>query len=132
MFIRVSGTTYFRNNLPFINAKTSFLFITSKILEKYELPYLSLLMCSSYRKLQWTHIYLKAVNKFWSKQLVSEIKIKKTLNISQLQILRIGTTHLAWSLDPAVTDVRNGITKARILTGTFQLQNNRNHSVVEQ
>ena len=48
------------------NVKSSF-FITSKILEKYELPSLSQLLCSSYSKLQWKHTYVKAVNKFWSK-----------------------------------------------------------------
>ena len=109
------------------NVKSSFFNITSKILEKYELPSLSQLLCSSYSKLQWKHTYVKAVNKFWSKQLVSEIKTKKCLKYLPVDNLRIGSTHLVWrSLDSTVSDVRKGITKARILTGTYLLQKIRN------
>ena len=104
------------------NVKSSFFFIKSKILEKYDLPSLSQLLCSSYSKLQWKHTYVKAVNKFWSNQFVSEIKIKKTLKYIPVDSLRIGTTHLVWrSLDSTVTGVRKGITKARIQTGTYLL-----------
>ena len=109
------------------NVKSSFFNITSKILEKYELPSLSQLLCSSYSKLQWKHTYVKAVNKFWSTQLVSEIKTKKSLKYLPVENLRIGSTHLVWrSLDSTVSDVRKGITKARILTGTYLLQKTRN------
>ena len=70
---------------------------------------------------------MKAVNKFWSKQLVSEIKTKKSLKYLPVDNLRIGSIHLVWrSLDSTVPDVRKGITKARILTGTYLLQKNRN------
>ena len=70
---------------------------------------------------------MKAVNKFRSKQFVSEIKTKKTLKYFQVDNLRIGTTHLVWgSLDSTVSDMRKGVTKARILTGTYLLQKNKN------
>ena len=70
---------------------------------------------------------MKAVYNFWSKQFVSEIKTKKTLKYLPVDNLRIGTTHLVWrSLDSTVSDVRKGITKARIPTGTYLLQKNRN------
>ena len=108
------------------NIKNSFFFIVSNILEKYGLPSLSQLVCSAYSKLQWKHIYVKSVNKFWSRQLINEIKTKKTLKYLPVDNLRIGSTHLVWrSLDSTVSDVRKGITKARILTGTYLLQKNR-------
>ena len=70
---------------------------------------------------------MKAVNKFWSKQLVSEIKTKKSLKYLPVDKLRIGSTHLVWrSLDSTVLDVRKEITKARILPGTHLLQKNKN------
>ena len=73
--------------------------------------------------LQWKHTYVKAVNKFWSKQLVSEIKTKKSVKYLPVDNLRIGSTRLVWrSLDSTVSDVRKGVTKARILTGTYLLQ----------
>ena len=91
-----------------------------------KLPSSSQLLGSSYSKLQWKHTYVKAVNNFWSKQLVSEIKTKKSLKYLPVDNLRIGSTHLVWrSLDSTVSDVRKGITKARILTGTYLLQKNQ-------
>ena len=100
-----------------------------KFWKKYELPSLSQLLCSSYSKLQWKHTYVKAVNKFWSKQLFSEIKTKKSLKYLPVDNLRIRSTH------PRLDSIgrEKGITKARILTGTYLLQktktkknNNRN------
>ena len=83
----------------------------------------------------------KAVNTFWTKQLVNDIKTKKSLmsftsclvqnvftalkNLS-VNNLRVGTTHLIWrTVESSVTDVRKAIVKARILTGTYILQKNR-------
>ena len=112
-----------------LNVKSSFFNITSKILEKYELPSLSQLLCSSYSKPQWKHTYVKAVNKLWSNQLVGEIKTKKSLKCLPVDNLRIGSTHLVWrSLYSTVSDVRKGITKARILTGTYLLQKKTNRN----
>ena len=108
------------------NIQTSFFYIVSDILKMYGLPSLTQLVCKEYSKLQWKHIYVKAVNKFWLKRFISEIKTKSTLKYLPVENLRIGSAHLVWrSLDPTVADVRKGITKARILTGTYLLQSNR-------
>ena len=49
-----------------------------------------------------------------------------TLKYLPVNNLRIGSTHLVWrSLYSTESDVRKGITKARILTGTYLLQKNR-------
>ena len=107
------------------NTQNSFFFIVSNILEEYGLPSLSQLVCSNYSKLQWRHIYVKAINNLWTKQFVCEIKTKKTLKYLSMYNLRIGT-HFVWrSLDSSVTDVRKGITKTRILTGIYLLQKHR-------
>ena len=108
------------------NIQTSFFYIVSDILKMYGLPSLTQLVCKEYSKLQWKHIYVKAVNKFWLKRFISEIKTKSTLKYLPVENLRIGSAHIVWrSLDPTVADVRKGITKARILTGTYLLQTNR-------
>ena len=96
------------------------------ILELYELPSLSQLVCSEMSKTQWKQLCAKHVNSYWSRNLVSEIKTKKTLKYLPVNNLRIGTTHLVWrTIDPSVSDVRKGVVKARILTGTYMLQKNR-------
>ena len=108
------------------NIQNSFFFIVSNILEKYGLPSLSQLICSNYNKLQWKHIYFKAINNVWTKQFVCEIKTKKTLKYLSVYNLQIGTSHLVWrSLDASVPDVRKGIIRNRILTGTYLLQKHR-------
>ena len=57
---------------------------------------------------------------------MSEIKTKKTLKYLSVNNLRIGTTHLVWrTIDSSVSDVRKEMVKARILTGTYILQKNR-------
>ena len=68
----------------------------------------------------------KDVNTFWTKQLVNDIKTKKSLKNLSVNNLRVGTTHLIWrTVESSVTDVRKAVVKARILTGTYILQKNR-------
>ena len=50
----------------------------SKILAQYNLPSLGQLFCSYFTKLQWKHMCTKAVNSFRTKQLMGDIKTKKT------------------------------------------------------
>ena len=115
------------------NIQTSFFYIVNDIIKMYELPSLTQLVCKEYSKLQWKHIYVKAVNKFCLKSSISEIKTKSTLKFLPVENLRIGSAYLVWrSLYPTVADVRKGITKARILTGTYLLQTNRHKFSMEQ
>ena len=68
----------------------------------------------------------KAINSFWTKQLVSDIKTKKTLKYLSCYNLSVDNTHLVWrTVDNSVMDVRKAVVKARILTGTYILQKNR-------
>ena len=62
-----------------------------------------------------------------STDIVREIKTKKTQKCLSVQNLRIGKTHLVWrTIDSSVSDVRKGILKARILSGTYILRNTDN------
>lgn len=109
----------------FDNQKSFFTRVRS-ILAQYELPSLCQLACSEFSKIQWKQLCAKHVNSYWSRNLVREIKAKKTLKFLAVNNLRIGTTHLVWrTIDSSVSDVRKGTVKARILTGTYILQKNR-------
>ena len=60
---------------------------------------------------------------------VSEGFLTYSLKYLAIQNLRIGSTHLVWrNMESSVTDVRKGVTKARILTGTYILQKQRHSS----
>ena len=71
----------------------------------------------------------KPLNSFWTKQLVGDIKTKKTFRYLPIHNLQVGTTHLVWrTVEFSVADVKKAVVKARILTGTYMsyiLQKNR-------
>ena len=57
---------------------------------------------------------------------MGDIKTKKTLRYLPIHNLRVGTTHLVWrTVESSVADVKKSVVKARILTGTYILQKNR-------
>ena len=65
----------------------------------------------------------RAINSFWTKHLLCDIKTKKTLKYLSIHNLRVGTTHMVWkTVESSVTDVKKAVVKARILTGTYILQ----------
>ena len=104
--------------------KNSFFNELTTILQQYKLPSPCQLFSST--KLQWKHMCRKAINSFWTKQLVSDIKTKKTLKYLPCYYLRVDNTHQVWrTVDISVMDVKKAVVKARILTGTYILQKNR-------
>ena len=61
-----------------------------------------------------------------TEHLQSEAIEKSTLIYLNIDSLKIGSTHTVWSsLESTVTEVRMGITKCRLLTGTYLLQTNK-------
>ena len=86
---------------------------------------MSKLLTTSISKLKWKHIYKKAIETFWTKGYVSDIKSKKTLKYLYTSTLKIGSTHLVWNSIDSEADVRKGAIKARVLTGVYILQSNR-------
>ena len=93
------------------------------ILDLYQQPSLRNLQQGIPSKEQWKFTVKQAVNTYWSEKLKTESNEKSTLTFLNKDILRIGQTHPIWStLESTVSDVRKGITKGRMLAGTYLLQ----------
>ena len=97
-----------------------------QILELYKLPSLTTIKTELTTKDQWKFRVKRAVNDYWTVFLQSEAKQKSTLINLNIESLKIGKVHKVWdSLESSVWDVRKGIIKCRLLTGTYLLQKNR-------
>lgn len=95
------------------------------ILELYQLPSLNELKQNQPTKESWKNTVKQAVNEHWTEILRNEVKEKSTLKFMNSESLKIGQTHPVWdSLDLCVFDVKKGITKSRMVTGTYLLQTN--------
>ena len=68
-------------------------------------------------KLKWKHTYKKAIEAYWIRVYICDIKSKKTLKYLYPSSLRIGYTHPVWNSLDSEAEVRKGVIKARILTG---------------
>ena len=95
------------------------------ILNIYDLPNLQCLSEGLTSKEIWKLQVKRAINKHWSELLQKEALEKSTLKYMNIDSVEIGRTHSAWSsLESTVSDVRKGITKSRMITGTYMLQSN--------
>lgn len=104
--------------------KSSFFNIVSATLNKYNLP--SILQLPQYTKLEWKRVTKTAIGTYWTSHLTEDAKQKSTLDYCNVTSLRIGHTHPVWdTVNPNTNDVKMGITKARLLTGTYLLQSNK-------
>ena len=70
-------------------------------------------------------MFIKAINSFWTKVCVKDIRSKKTLQYFKTNSLRVGTTLLVWKNLETARQVKRSIVRARILTGTYALQATR-------
>ena len=74
-------------------------------------------------KEQWTFQIRTAIYNYWSCELRIEACEKSTLCYMDIDSTKISLTHNAWSsLESTVADVRKGIVKSRMITGTCMLQ----------
>ena len=95
------------------------------ILNIYDLPNLQCLSEGLTSKEIWKLQVKRAINKHWSELLQKEALEKSTLKYMNVDSVGIGRTHSVWSsLESTVSDVRKGITKSRMITGTYMLQSN--------
>ena len=109
-----------------LDNEQSFFSKVQQILDLYQLPHVRDLRVSELSKEQWKTQVKKAVNEHWSKYLQSEARGKSTLKYLNIDSLRIGLTHPVWlSVESTITEVRRGITKCRLVTGTYLLQTNK-------
>jgi hypothetical protein len=62
-------------------------------------------------------------NTYWNTKLQLDCQSKSSLSLLSTTSLEMGKTHIVWDLiNNSVRDVRQAITKARMLTGTYMLQ----------
>ncbi|CAC5365528.1 unnamed protein product [Mytilus coruscus] len=95
-------------------------------LEFYKLPDIDSLLLEQPSKLAFKYQCKCAIQKTWTNLLKAEIDNKSTLKYINANVLAIGTPRTLWkSLRSMVSEVKMGITKARMLTGTFMTQATR-------
>jgi hypothetical protein len=98
----------------------------SKILQKFNLPILSVLINNPPTKLEWKSQVKRAVHIFWETTWQEEKTEKSTLKYLSVRYVKIGQLHYIWrSIDNIQHQVKQAEVKAIILTNTYTLQSNR-------
>ena len=93
------------------------------ILDLYELPPFTEVMNGHFKKIEWKGIVKRSINTYWNTKLQLDCQSKSSLSLLSTTSLEMGKTHIVWdSINNSVRDVRQAITKARMLTGTYMLQ----------
>ena len=96
------------------------------LLDQYQLPPLKDLKSCLTTKENWKYQIRTAIYNYWSDELKSEACDKSTLCYMDIDSARIGFTHKVWlALESTVADVRKGIVKCRMVTGTYMLQTSK-------
>lgn len=97
-----------------------------KTLAQYDLPPMNEISKRTFTKYKWKSTTNTAIDAYWTSELTKDAHQKSTLNNCDVETMKIGKTHIVWdSVASNTTDVKRGITKARILTGTYLLQTNK-------
>ena len=95
----------------------SFFSKVQDILDQYHLPSLRDLKGCMTTKEKWKFQIRTAIYKYWSCELRNEVC--ETLCYMDIDSTKISLTHKVWpSLESTVADVRKGIVKTRMITGT--------------
>ena len=93
------------------------------ILDLYEMPPFTEVMNGHFKKIEWKGIVKRSINTYWNTKLQLDCQSKSSLSLLSTTSLEMGKTHIVWdSINNSVRDVRQAITKARMLTGTYMLQ----------
>jgi hypothetical protein len=104
----------------------SFFCQISKILDLYNLPCIQELIANPTTKLSWKIKCKKPVQNFWTYKLKELMVGKSSLRFVYNKDLKAGSIHKLWtSLYSTVSDVKKGIVKCRMLTGTYILQKDK-------
>lgn len=106
-----------------LDCHLSFYHRVAEVLLLYGLPDISTLRDHLTTKLSWKIQVKQAVNSYWTDKLNGDIIDKSSLKFLAKAGLQIGVTHSVWrTLYSTVSDVKKGITKGRMMTGTYMLQ----------
>ena len=98
------------------------------LLDQCQLPPLKDLKSCLTTKENWKVQIRTAIYNYWSDELKSEACDKSTLCYMDIDSARIGLTHKVWlALESTVADVRKGIVKWRMVTGTYMLQTSKHN-----
>ena len=107
-----------------LDNKLSYFSRVQDILDQYRLPPLRELTRNLTTKDKWKLQIKAAIHEYWSIELRNEALERSTL--CYIVSTKISLTHKVWSsLESTVADVRKGIVKSRMITGTYLLQTNK-------
>ena len=87
----------------------------------YELPKIHELQLNLPPKPKWKNLVNSTIKKYWTEKLKEETSGKTTLQFMSCDHLAIGDSHPVWKLPllRSRPEVRKGIVKSRIITGTY-------------
>ena len=109
-----------------IDNQLSFFCRATATLDMYNLPSIDDIRKELPSKIKWKSICKQAIHAFWTEKMQTSIKDKSSLKFMNIKDLKVGNDHSVWtSLNSSVTEVKKGIIKARMLTGTYLLQKNK-------
>ena len=109
-----------------LDNKLSYFSRVQDILDQYRLPPLRELMRNLTTKDKWKLQIKAAIHEYWSSELRNKALERSTLCDMDIVSTKISLTHKVWSpLESTVADVRKGIVKSRMITGTYLLQTNK-------
>ena len=104
----------------------SFFTKTESLLSMYSLPDIATLKNMDLSKNQWKKLVKDKIQKLWTDTLVTDLQQKSTLKYCNVADMKIGAIHPVWeSVEACTYDVKKGITKVRMLTGTYFLPGRR-------
>ena len=109
-----------------LDNKLSYFSRVQDIFDQYRLPPLRELMRNLTTKDKWKLQIKAAIHEYWSNELRNEALERSTLCYMDIVSTKISLTHKVWSsLESTVADVRKGIVKSRMITGSYLLQTNK-------
>ena len=115
-----------RQKIVHMDNPVSYFGRVTEILYTYNLPEIAVIILQCPTKLEFKKQCKVAIEKTWTENLKSESLDKSSLKYIVMDSLEIGTPHMCWnSLKSTISDVKKGITKARMLTGTFITETTR-------
>ena len=101
--------------------------LVRKTLMKYDLPSALTLLQDPIAKKNWKTELDRKMNEKWQKLQNDEKESKSSLKFMSTKFCKIGSAHPLWkSVRSNLLDVHKASIEARILTGTYSLQANRN------
>ena len=98
----------------------------NKLLHKYSLPNIYTVKTEFQSESQFKQQVKTKVDKYIKDSWLSSTEEKKSVSFLNVEGCSVGNVHPCWStVDNTVMDVRRAVIKARILTGTYYLQADR-------